>query len=292
MLGVVGIVSLRPGARQLQSGHQTTGLRREEEEGRQVFLDGVMRVGAAALAGGLFGTVGTLCFFLAFASDYWLVASDNCGPYTWPTKTTPAGDRDANGTESQSFEAVPGSPPFLTLHHEGFFWRCVFHVEPTAHAVLATLFTNQPESKVCVHGYLFPLPVTLGPVPHPSYDATAVFRGFWTLLIILGLAAALTGGFVLVCGVPFISRKLCRLGGALLIAAACLFLLVLLLFVLWMEAVEVKRYILQERGEACPHAEVTALYGLSFMVAAAGVPLQLISGLIFLLVGRAFGASK
>ncbi|TNM99108.1 hypothetical protein fugu_013672 [Takifugu bimaculatus] len=276
-----------------------------------------MRVGAAALAGGLFGTVGTLCFFLAFASDYWLVASDNCGPYTWPTKTTPAGDRDANGTESQSFEAVPGSPPFLTLHHEGFFWRCVFHVEPTAHAVLATLFTNQPESKVCVHGYLFPLPVTLGPVPHPSYDATAgteppqtggrlgnndgsrsnvlflaVFRGFWTLLIILGLAAALTGGFVLVCGVPFISRKLCRLGGALLIAAACLFLLVLLLFVLWMEAVEVKRYILQERGEACPHAEVTALYGLSFMVAAAGVPLQLISGLIFLLVGRAFGASK
>lgn len=32
---------------------------------------------------------------------------------------------------------------------------------------------NQPESKVCVHGYLFPLPVTLGPVPHPSYDATA-----------------------------------------------------------------------------------------------------------------------
>lgn len=73
---------------------------------------------------------------------------------------------------------------------------------------------------------------------------------------------------------------------------ACLFLLVLLLFVLWMEAVEVKRYILQERGEACPHAEVTALYGLSFMVAAAGVPLQLISGLIFLLVGRAFGASE
>lgn len=58
-----------------------------------------MRVGAAALAAGVFGAVGTLCFFLAFASDYWLVASDNCGPYTRPTKSTPAGDRDANGTE-------------------------------------------------------------------------------------------------------------------------------------------------------------------------------------------------
>lgn len=55
-----------------------------------------MRVGAAALAGGIFGVLGTLCFFLAFGSDYWLVASDDCGPYTWPTATTLAG---ANETE-------------------------------------------------------------------------------------------------------------------------------------------------------------------------------------------------
>lgn len=46
-----------------------------------------------------------------------------------------------------------------------------------------------------------------------------VFRGFWTVLIILGLVAALTGGFLLVCGVPFISHKLYKLGGAFLIAA-------------------------------------------------------------------------
>ncbi|XP_068182316.1 transmembrane protein 182-like [Antennarius striatus] len=251
-----------------------------------------MRVGAAALAGGIFGAVGTLCFFLAFSTDYWLVASDNCGPYAWPTRITPTGEKDANGTEIQVVEVVTASPPFLTLHHEGFFWRCVFQVEPTAHAVLATLFTNQPESKICVHGYLFPLPVALGQVPHPVYDATAVFRGFWTVLIILGLVAALAGGFLLVCGVPFISPKLYKLGGAFLIAAACLFLLVLLLYVLWMEAVEVKRYVLQERGETCPQAQVSVLYGLSFMVAAAGVPLELVSGLVFMLVGRALCSSK
>lgn len=46
-----------------------------------------------------------------------------------------------------------------------------------------------------------------------------VFRGFWTVLMILGLVATLTGGFLLVCGVPFISHKLCKLGGAFLIAA-------------------------------------------------------------------------
>uniref|UniRef100_A0A3Q0RXV6 Uncharacterized protein n=1 Tax=Amphilophus citrinellus TaxID=61819 RepID=A0A3Q0RXV6_AMPCI len=241
-----------------------------------------MRVGAAALAGGIFGVIGTLCFFLAFGTDYWLVASDNCGPYTWPTEPTLTG----------SVEAVSASPPSLTLHHEGFFWRCAFQVEPTAHAVLATLFTNQPESKVCIHGYLFPLPVALGQVPHPNYDPTAVFRGFWTVLIILGLVLALAGGFLLVCGVPFISHKLYKLGGAFLIAAACLFLFTLLLYVLWMEVVDVRSYILQERGESCPNAEVSVLYGLSFMVAAAGVPLELISGLVFMLVGRAIHASK
>lgn len=46
-----------------------------------------------------------------------------------------------------------------------------------------------------------------------------VFRGFWTVLIILGLVAALTGGFLLVCGVSFISHKLFKLGGAFLVAA-------------------------------------------------------------------------
>lgn len=58
-----------------------------------------MRVGAAALAGGILGAVGTLCFLLAFGTDYWLVASDNCGRYTWATQTTLTGEKDANGTE-------------------------------------------------------------------------------------------------------------------------------------------------------------------------------------------------
>ena len=58
-----------------------------------------MRVGAAALAGGIFGVVGTLCFFLSFGTDYWLIASDNCGLYAHPTKATLKGDKDANGTE-------------------------------------------------------------------------------------------------------------------------------------------------------------------------------------------------
>ncbi|KAJ3588333.1 hypothetical protein NHX12_011926 [Muraenolepis orangiensis] len=243
-----------------------------------------MRVGAAALSAGLCGGLGTLCFLLAFGTDYWLLASDNCGPHTWGQSRPGGGAAAGNGTEEE--------PSSLVLHHEGFFWRCVFYAEPTAHAGWATLFTNQPESKVCHHGYLFPLPVALGQVPHPSYDATAVFRGFWTPLILLGVAASLTGLFLLLCGVPFVSHKLYRLGGAFLIAAAILYLVVVVLYVLWVELVDVKRYVLQERGEACPGAQVSVLYGWSFMAAAAGVPLVLLSGMLFTLVGHVLRAHK
>ncbi|KAM4732415.1 transmembrane protein 182-like [Anableps anableps] len=250
-----------------------------------------MKIGAVALSGGVLGVVGTLCFLVAFSTDYWLVARENCGPFQHPTKILPAQDEDGNGTTIKLDETITISPKRLILHHEGFFWRCMFQVEPSTPAVMATFFTNQLQ-KMCIRGYLFPLPVALGEVPDPIYDATAVFRGFWTILIIVGLVSALTGGMLLVCGVPFISNKLYRLGGALLITAACLFLFMLLLFVLWIEVVDVKSYILQEMGETCPDANVSILYGLSFMVAAAGIPLEVLSGLLFLLVGRTLCASR
>ncbi|XP_043983474.1 transmembrane protein 182-like [Gambusia affinis] len=249
-----------------------------------------MKIGAAALAGGTFGVVGTLCFLVAFSTDYWLVAVEDCNSDE-PTKPHPTRGKDANRTKIQPRETTV-APSRVTLHHEGFFRRCVFLVEPSTPALLATFITNPPEGKVCFRGYLFPLPVALGDVPGVVYDATAVFRGFWTVLIVVGLLSALTGGLLLACGVPFISGKLYRLGGAFLITAASLFLLLLLLFVLWMEAVDVSRYVLQEAREECPDAEVSVHYGLSFMAAAAGVPLEVLSGLLFLLAGRTLRAGR
>lgn len=38
-----------------------------------------MKIGVAALVGGLLGVPGFLCFLLAFGTDYWLLASDDCG---------------------------------------------------------------------------------------------------------------------------------------------------------------------------------------------------------------------
>lgn len=88
-----------------------------------------MRVGAAALAGGLFGVAGTLCFLLAFGTDYWLVASDDCGPYSWPREGT-----EANGTE------VRRSLNLLVSCHQ-HNWRCnllvvVFHNTNTQRVAL------------------------------------------------------------------------------------------------------------------------------------------------------------
>ncbi|XP_023183997.1 transmembrane protein 182-like [Xiphophorus maculatus] len=250
-----------------------------------------MKIGAAALAGGTFGVVGALCFLVAFSTDYWLVAVEDCNSDE-PTKPHPTRGKDANRTKIQAREAAAVAPSWVTLHHEGFFRRCVFLVEPSTPALLATFITNPPGAKVCFRGYLFPLPVTLGDVLGTVYDATAVFRGFWTVLIAVGLLSALTGGLLLVCGVPFISSKLYRLGGALLITAAGLLLLLLLLFVLWMEAVDVSSYVLQEARGECPGAEVSVHYGLSFMAAAAGVPLEVLSGLLFLLAGRTLRAGR
>nr|XP_015207285.1 PREDICTED: transmembrane protein 182-like isoform X2 [Lepisosteus oculatus] len=89
---------------------------------------------------------------------------------SWNSSTTQAENRTVTekvtttGTDTVSA---------LIFHHEGFFWRCWFREDSSWHTFWAFLFTNQPPHKFCVHGYLFPLPIAIGPVPHPSYDATA-----------------------------------------------------------------------------------------------------------------------
>ncbi|XP_028816440.1 transmembrane protein 182-like isoform X2 [Denticeps clupeoides] len=226
-----------------------------------------MKTGVAALVGGIVGSIGVLCFLVAFGTDYWVLASDECGGHGRLGKTP--------NTSAAIVVTHASEDGFLTLHHEGFFWH-----------------SNQPESKTCIRGYLFPLPVAVGAVPHPKYDATAVFRGFWTVFIILALVASLVGGFLLVCAVPFTSPTLYKLGGIFLITAAFLFLTLVGLFVLWKELVDVRGYILQERGEGCPDAPLEVHYGWSFFLVVAGIPLSLLSGLLFYFTGRHLHGTK
>ncbi|NXV73373.1 TM182 protein, partial [Atlantisia rogersi] len=114
-----------------------------------------------------------------------------------------------------------------------------------------------------------------------------VYRGFWTAFIMLAVMAGLVGGLLLVCGVPFVSPRAYKIGGGFLLASG-LFLLLVGLFVIWKEfAADFQKYILLERSEKCmDDVPVHVYYGWSFMFAAAGVPLVLLSGLLFYLVGR------
>uniref|UniRef100_H3AGK5 Uncharacterized protein n=1 Tax=Latimeria chalumnae TaxID=7897 RepID=H3AGK5_LATCH len=234
-------------------------------------VSSTMKVGIAALIAGFVGAVGVLLFLVAFGTDYWLLATESCGT----NEQLKEGSSDNTGDVD------------VTFHHEGFFWRCWFNEDKSQDNIWNFWFTNQAPTKYCIHGYLFPMPIATGPVPHPSYDATAVYRGFWTAFIVLAIAASLVGGLLLVCAVPFVSAKLYKVGGGFLLTAGGLFLLLVFLFVMWKEfAANLDKYVLLERSERCSGVPVNVQYGWSFMFAAAGVPLDLLSGLLFYFIGR------
>uniref|UniRef100_A0A8C3Q8P8 Transmembrane protein 182 n=1 Tax=Geospiza parvula TaxID=87175 RepID=A0A8C3Q8P8_GEOPR len=153
-----------------------------------VDLPGAKVVIATLPGPGSSGGTGVLLFLIAFGTDYWLLATDTCGV----------------GNE------------ILTFHHEGFFWRCWFFGEGHPESIWTFWYTSQAHPKFCMHGYLFPMPIAVGPFPHPSYDTTAVYRGFWTAFILLAVAAGLVGGLLLVCGVPFSSPHSYKVGGGFL----------------------------------------------------------------------------
>ncbi|KAG8448387.1 hypothetical protein GDO86_015470 [Hymenochirus boettgeri] len=239
-----------------------------------------MKGGIAALAAGIIGGIGVLLFLTAFGTDYWLLATENCGISS--DNSSPA----ENSTTSEKNT--------LFFHHEGFFWRCWFNGDNYQETIWNFWITSQAHPKHCIHGYLFPMPIALGPVPHPSYDSTAVYRGFWTAFIILAVAASLVGGLLLVCAVPFVAARLYKVGGGFLITSGGLLVLLIVLFVMWKElAADLRKYILLERNQAClPDTHVHVYYGWSFLFAAAGTPLVLLSGILFLCIGRTINAEE
>ncbi|XP_069068688.1 transmembrane protein 182-like [Pleurodeles waltl] len=237
-----------------------------------------MKVGVAALCAGIVGGVGVLLFLTAFGTDYWLLATEDCGIFESEQVILPSGKEGLKVSRR----------PALTFHHEGFFWRCWFNGDDYQKTVWNFWFTNQAHPKHCIQGYLFPMPIASGPVPHPSYDATAVYRGFWTAFIVLAVAACLVGGLLLVCAVPFVSARFYKVAAGFLITSGILFTALVILFVIWKEvAADLQKYILLERNEHCvDSAHVAVYYGWSFMFAAAGIPLVLLSGLLFFFIGK------
>lgn len=46
-----------------------------------------------------------------------------------------------------------------------------------------------------------------------------VYRGFWSIFMLIGVAAVVLGGFFIICAAPFASHRLYKAGGGLFLAS-------------------------------------------------------------------------
>uniref|UniRef100_A0A673Y4I1 Transmembrane protein 182 n=1 Tax=Salmo trutta TaxID=8032 RepID=A0A673Y4I1_SALTR len=152
----------------------------------------------------------------------------------------------------------PWRRPDTTFYHEGFFWR------------LSTCS--------CV-GVL--------KLKSAYHSVTHVYRGFWSIFMLIGVAAVIMGGFFIICAAPFASHRLYKAGGGLFLMSALFLLGVVWMSVLWVELMDVVQfYVDHQRSSLCPTFDLTIHYGLSFFFAPVGISFCLLAGLLFLLIGR------
>uniref|UniRef100_A0A9L0SC15 Transmembrane protein 182 n=1 Tax=Equus caballus TaxID=9796 RepID=A0A9L0SC15_HORSE len=145
---------------------------------------------------------------------------------------------------------------------------------------------NQPPSKNCTHAYLSPYPFLRGEHNSTSYDSAVIYRGFWAVLMLLGVVAVVTASFLIICAAPFASHFLYKAGGGSYIAAGILFSLVVMLYVIWVQAVADMESYKNMKMKDCVDFTPSVLYGWSFFLAPAGIFFSLLAGLLFLVVGR------
>ncbi|XP_028993698.1 transmembrane protein 182 [Betta splendens] len=234
-----------------------------------------MKLSVALFFAGLFGALAAVFILLSFGTDYWLLASESC--LQNPDESAVPADGSV----------TPGVGD-VTLYHEGFFWRCSFK-GPNAdeHLLWKLWFTNQAHSKECVHAYLFPFPVSPQTHNATEYDSAIIYRGFWSIFMLIGVAAVLLGGFFIICAAPFTSHRLYKAGGGLFLASGLFLLCVVVMYVLWVQVLDVVDVYKAYRSSLCDSFQLSLSYGLSFMFAPVGIFFCLLSGLLFLLIGRA-----
>ncbi|KAL7385414.1 hypothetical protein ABVT39_021559 [Epinephelus coioides] len=238
-----------------------------------------MKLSVALFFAGLFGALAAVFILLSFGTDYWLLASESC-----PVN----GSVDLGGvTVEHGDVVVQQDTRDITLYHEGFFWRCSFGGNMGDEDLMWKLwFTNQPHSKVCMHAYLFPFPVSHQTHNATEYDTAIIYRGFWSIFMLIGVAAVVLGGFFIICAAPFASHHLYKAGGGLFLASGLFLLCVVVMYVLWVQVLDVVDAYIDHQRSMCPGFQLSLTYGLSFMFAPIGIFFCFLSGLLFLLIGR------
>nr|XP_023836487.1 transmembrane protein 182 [Salvelinus alpinus] len=179
-----------------------------------------------------------------------------------------------------------GSHALPPSYHEGFFWRCSFGGNLDDDTLLKFWITNA-HSKVCTTRLPLPFPVSQQTHNATAYDSAIIYRGFWSIFMLIGVAAVVLGGFFIICAAPFASHRLYKAGGVLFLTSALFLLGVVVMYVLWVEVLDVVQvYVDHQRSSVCPTFDLTIHYGLSFFFAPVGISFCLLAGLLFLLIGR------
>uniref|UniRef100_A0A8C2HZU3 Transmembrane protein 182 n=1 Tax=Cyprinus carpio TaxID=7962 RepID=A0A8C2HZU3_CYPCA len=220
-----------------------------------------MRLVVLQFLAGFFGALSSIFLLGSLGSDYWLMASETCGDAAlfklWRvTKVRIGHFCHAENT--------------LLFYHEGLFWRCSYHKgsDGEQYSILAFLISRSTNSFVLVQ------------------------RAFWCAIFVLGVILVLIGGFVTICATPGTRHRLYETGGALFITGGILLMSVVLLFAVWVQVSDsLERYGLQRRRLVCPNLQLSVHYGLSFMLAATGAFLCLLTGLLLLLIPSVSRAS-
>lgn len=240
-----------------------------------------MKLSVALFFAGLFGALAAVFILLSFGTDYWLLASESCHPKPNPTESAGLGGVT---TERGDMLVQDG----VMLYHEGFFWRCSFAGDSADENLLWKLwFTNQPHSKECMPAYLFPFPVSHQTHNSTQYDSAIIYRGFWSVFMLIGVVAVALAGFFIICAAPFASHRLYKAGGGLFLTSGLSLLCVVVMYVLWLQVLDVVDvYVDHQRSTLCSDFQLSLSYGLSFMFAPVGIFFCLLAGLLFLLIGR------
>uniref|UniRef100_A0A3Q1JZE3 Transmembrane protein 182 n=1 Tax=Anabas testudineus TaxID=64144 RepID=A0A3Q1JZE3_ANATE len=214
-----------------------------------------------------FGAVGFLFTLLSCGTEYWLLAAESCSR-----------SEDRKGKQIHDREAVDD----IRIFHEGLFWRCSFMAGSPESSLWDLWITSQPSPKICQAAFLFPVPTE----PHEHHSAI-VFRTFWSIFLVTGVASVVIGGFVVICAAPLTNHQLYRVGGALHLCGGLCLLAVLVMYLMWVQVLDtLEQFALHQRVLSCPSFHLSIQHGPSFLLAPVAVFFCLLSGLFFILIGR------
>ncbi|XP_061664667.1 transmembrane protein 182-like [Syngnathoides biaculeatus] len=256
-----------------------------------------------------FGALGVLSTLFSCATDYWLLGSAVlCRPRSGSIQTEVV----CSILLDQEFPTVVTLEPAFsycckvvtqvyknavdnTLFHEGLFWRCSFPATSPKYNLWDVWILKAPHVKVCQSAFLFPFPakdpfwVNSGESPAEPYEhhAAIVFRTFWSIFLITGVATVFTGGLLVICTASLSNYTLYKVGGILLLCGGVCLLAVVLMFLVWVQVLDtLEEFAEGQLVSGCGSFHLSIQHGLSFFLAPVASFFSMLSGLLFIIIAQ------